>query len=75
LLGRAVAIEVRRALNTRVVKPQESISLGDEKLLRMDMAKAATYFRVPGDTIAKRHRVAEPSAEYQADDPEVSVAA
>lgn len=56
LLARSVAAEVRKALNFQPQKPNESLALGDEALLYLDMRAAANFFDVPQDTIAKRSR-------------------
>lgn len=56
LLGRAVAEQIRSLLPQKPRKPAETLQLGDERLLRMDMSGAAKHFKVPADTIAKRKR-------------------
>ncbi len=75
LLGRAVASEVRKALKASCSRPKAAMALGDEKLLRFDMSKAAAYFDVAHDTIAKRKRVAEPLAKYNVSRGRASIAA
>lgn len=57
LLARAVAAEVRQALRAKPVRPAETLQLGDEELLYLDMRAASELFGVPHDTIAKRLRL------------------
>jgi DNA (cytosine-5)-methyltransferase 1 len=54
-LGRAVALQLIRALGHGPRRPLASIPLGDPGLLRMDMSEAAAYFDVP-ISIGKRDR-------------------
>lgn len=56
LLGRAVASTIITALGQTPVKPAESINLGDEALLSMNMGEAAAYFSVARNVIAQRNR-------------------
>lgn len=56
LLGRAVASTIITALGQTPVKPDESINLGDEALLSMNMGEAAAYFSVARNVIAQRNR-------------------
>lgn len=45
-LARAIAGEVMKALEFEPTRPEESISLGDDKLLSMDLSGAAAHFGV-----------------------------
>lgn len=54
-LARAVALQLIRALGHDPQCPASTISLGDTRLLRMDMSEAAAYFDVPV-SIGKRDR-------------------
>ncbi len=54
-LARAVAMQVIRALGNGPRRPEDVISLGDPKLLRLGMSDAADYFGVPV-VIGKRDR-------------------
>lgn len=56
LLGRAVATSIIRALGIEPTKPTGSITLGDPKLLMMNMGHAAAYFSVARSVIAQRAR-------------------
>jgi DNA (cytosine-5)-methyltransferase 1 len=56
LLARAVATKVREVVSDRRVRPATRQPLGDTRLLRLNMAEAATRYGVPKDTIAKRIR-------------------
>jgi DNA (cytosine-5)-methyltransferase 1 len=55
-LGRAVAAQIIEALGVIPKKPQQSLKLGDENLLSLDMSAAAAYFGVPADVIPQRKR-------------------
>jgi DNA (cytosine-5)-methyltransferase 1 len=46
-LARAVATQIARAMKYTPACADEIISLGDERLLRMDMSSAADYFGIP----------------------------
>jgi len=54
-LARAVALQVTRALRYAPSRPEDSIALGDPRLLLLDMSEAAAYFDVP-ISIGKRDR-------------------
>jgi DNA (cytosine-5)-methyltransferase 1 len=54
-LARAIATQVIRALGHAPRRPEDSISLGDPRLLRLGMSNAADYFDVPV-VIGKRDR-------------------
>ena len=54
-LARAIAIEFIRTLGIDILKPKESLQLGDPSLLEMDMTKAANFWGVDVP-IAKRDR-------------------
>lgn len=58
LLGRAVAGQIVKALGAKPKKPTETLTMGngDEKLLSLDMSKAASYFSVSASVIAQRTR-------------------
>jgi DNA (cytosine-5)-methyltransferase 1 len=56
LLGRAVASAIVNALGEIAAKPEESMELGDESLLSMNMGEAAKYFSVSRHVIAQRNR-------------------
>lgn len=45
-LARAVATEVIHGLNVTVTEPLETLELGDEKLLYLDVTQAANYFKI-----------------------------
>lgn len=64
LLARAVAKEIVRAIGVNPEKPKESLVLGDEDLLKMDMTEAAQYFNVPRDVIGTRTRASEKEVRY-----------
>lgn len=57
-LGRAVAGQIVKALGVKPKKPTEILTMGhgDEKLLSLDMSKAAAYFSVSASVIAQRTR-------------------
>lgn len=46
-LARAIAQSILAAMGVRAIKPRKTISLGDPRLLQMDMSDAAAYFGVP----------------------------
>ena len=46
-LARAIATEIIRAMKHAPARPDEVLSLGDERLLRMDMSSVADYFGIP----------------------------
>jgi DNA (cytosine-5)-methyltransferase 1 len=54
-LGRAIASQVMRALGQVPRRPESRVSLGDLRLLRLEMSEAAAYFDVP-IPIGKRDR-------------------
>lgn len=54
-LARAIALEIGRAMSYAPSRAQEILSLGDTRLLRLDMTAAADYFRIDVP-IAKRNR-------------------
>ena len=54
-LARAVAAQIIRAMRCGPRRPEDSIQLGDPRLLRMGMSEAARYFDVPV-VIGKRDR-------------------
>jgi len=56
LLGRAVGSTIIRAIGNMPFRPVGSIALGEESLLWMNMAGAATRYGVPHDTIPQRIR-------------------
>lgn len=56
LLGRAVAAEIVKILEIEPTVPQETLQLGNAKLLSMTMVEAAKRYGVPADTIAQRAR-------------------
>jgi DNA (cytosine-5)-methyltransferase 1 len=61
LLGRAIAMEIAKALGVRTRKPSDVLMSGDEDLLKLDMGAAARHFGVPRDTIAQRARKRNPN--------------
>ncbi len=56
LLAQAVAAEIIKSLNVKPKKPRKKIKRGDEKLLQLDMSKAAKYYDVDSHVIAPRTR-------------------
>jgi DNA (cytosine-5)-methyltransferase 1 len=54
LMARAIGQEILRAQQIQPTKPEEILNLGEERLLSLDMSKAAAYFKVPKNTIAQR---------------------
>ena len=56
LLARAVGNSIMKALGEKATKPLQVLKLGDEKLLKFNMAQAADYFGVPHSVIAQRKR-------------------
>lgn len=57
LLGQAIAGEIIRALGVTPTLPQQTLALGDPKLLSLTMAEAAKLYGVPRDVIPQRRRV------------------
>lgn len=45
-LARAIATQIMKALGAQPVRPERTVSLGDEALLSLDMSGAAEYFGV-----------------------------
>ncbi len=58
LLGQAIAGRIIRALGVSATVPQQTLTLGDPKLLALTMAEAAKFYGVPRDVIPQRRRVA-----------------
>ncbi len=58
LLGQAIAGRIIRALGVSPTVPQQTLTLGDPKLLALTMAEAAKFYGVPRDVIPQRRRVA-----------------
>lgn len=56
MLGRAVGLEIVKALGIEPHMPRGVLQLGDVNLLTFDMGDAAQYFQVPRNTIAQRTR-------------------
>lgn len=56
LLGKAVALEIIKAMNINLCKPSVRGNLGKESLLTMDMSEAAKYYGVKPDVIEPRLR-------------------
>ncbi|CAE6688343.1 DNA cytosine methyltransferase [Paraburkholderia haematera] len=56
LLGRAVASTIMHALGQTATRPEETLDLGEQSLLSMNMGEAATYFSVSRHVIAQRDR-------------------
>ena len=56
LLGRAVAGQIAKAMKYRPKKPKTVLQLGNEGLLTMVMASAASYFGVSHKVIGQRSR-------------------
>ncbi len=54
-LARAIAGEIRKAINIRPAKPKKMLKLGSTALLQMDMSQAAEFWNVPVP-IGKRDR-------------------
>jgi DNA (cytosine-5)-methyltransferase 1 len=54
-LARAVASQIIQAIGLNPERPKHSISLGDPRLLHINMSEAASYFGVPVP-IGKRDR-------------------
>jgi DNA (cytosine-5)-methyltransferase 1 len=63
LLARAVAAQVREALDATPSRPSAAQSLGDHALLRLDMTEAASRYDVPASVIPKRTRPSERSTD------------
>ncbi len=57
LLGQAIAGRIIRALGVSPTVPQQTLTLGDPKLLALTMAEAAKFYGVPRDVIPQRRRV------------------
>ena len=57
LLGQAIAGRIIRALGVSPTVPQQTLTLGDPKLLTLTMAQAAKLYGVPRDVIPQRRRV------------------
>ena len=57
LLGQAIAGTIIRALGVTPIIPQQTLALGDPKLLALTMAEAAKFYGVPRDVIPRRRRV------------------
>ena len=64
LLARSVGASIVEARGIRPEKPEESIALGDERLLYLDMKQASRHFGVPSDTIGKRLRVGDATSQF-----------
>jgi DNA (cytosine-5)-methyltransferase 1 len=60
LLARAVASKVCAAFSTPK-KSERPITLGNERLLSLDMSAAARHFGVPSDVVPKRIRTEQGS--------------
>jgi len=56
LLARAVGKHIMKALHKRPEKPTETLTLGDQSLIRMSMTDAAAMFGVSSTVIARRER-------------------
>ena len=57
LLARAVAAKVREALSNGAARSKrDPVSLGDPRLLSLDMSEAAARYGVPSNTIPQRIR-------------------
>jgi len=54
-LARAVALQIGRSMKYAPVSPREILSMGDRRLLELDMSAAAEYFGI-AVPIAKRNR-------------------
>ncbi|MDX2180688.1 MAG: DNA (cytosine-5-)-methyltransferase [Bryobacteraceae bacterium] len=63
LLARAVAAQVREALDATPSRPSAAQALGDNALLRLDMTEAASRYGVPANVIPKRTRPSERSTD------------
>ena len=57
LLGQAIAGRIIRALGVSPTVPQQTLTLGDPKLLALTMVEAAKFYGVPRDVIPQRRRV------------------
>jgi DNA (cytosine-5)-methyltransferase 1 len=62
LLAKALAGEIVKVLGWQPSPPQDSLSLGSDRLLSMDMTRASDYFGVPRNTIAQRTRFSKGEA-------------
>lgn len=56
LLGQAIAGRIIRALGVTPTIPQQTLALGDPKLLSLTMVEAAKFYGVPRDVIPRRRR-------------------
>jgi DNA (cytosine-5)-methyltransferase 1 len=56
LMARAIGQEILKAQQIQPIKPEQILDLGEERLLSLDMSRAAAYFKVPKNTIAQRSR-------------------
>lgn len=56
LLGKAVAIEIMKALGVKPGIPIDKMELGDPRLLELNMKQAAKLYNVSFDAIPKRRR-------------------
>lgn len=56
LLAGAVASEIMNVLGRVPRQPEETLELGDPRLLQMSMTQASAYYGVPSDVIPKRKR-------------------
>lgn len=56
LLAEAVAGEIMKALGRVPQRPEETLELGDPRLLQMSMTQASAYYGVPSDIIPQRRR-------------------
>jgi DNA (cytosine-5)-methyltransferase 1 len=61
LLGRTVGVQVMEALALQPQRADETVSLGEEKLLQFSMVEAAAHWGVANDVIPKRMRMASRS--------------
>lgn len=55
-LAKAVAAEIIQLLKINLNKPQDTIPLGDEKLLQFNPMQAAKYYEINPDTLPSRKR-------------------
>jgi DNA (cytosine-5)-methyltransferase 1 len=56
LLGRAVAVELRRAMDAEPKHPTGTVELGEERLLWMSMSEAAKHYGVSDTVVGRRLR-------------------
>jgi DNA (cytosine-5)-methyltransferase 1 len=59
LLGRAVASVLLQAMNIVPNRPQVSLDLGSESLLKMTVTAAARHYGVSGGVVGRRLRPAD----------------